>query len=42
MRELVSKWVCAVKVLSAVAVRYPQAAYAGFTFCLQNEWQYVQ
>jgi hypothetical protein len=40
--ELVGKWVGAVKVLRAVAVRYPQTAYAGFTFCLQNKWQYVQ
>ncbi len=32
----------AVKVLSTVAVRYPQMAYASLTFCLQNEWQYVQ
>ncbi len=40
--ELVSKWVSAVKVLSTVGVCYPQTAYAGFTFCLQNEWQYVQ
>jgi hypothetical protein len=40
--ELVGKWVGAVKVLSAVVVRYPQTAYAGFTFCLQNKWQYVQ
>ncbi len=40
--ELVGKWVGAVKVLSTVAVRYSQTAYAGFTFCLQNEWQYVQ
>ncbi len=30
------------KTLSVVAERYPQTAYAGFTFCLQNEWQYVQ
>ncbi len=21
---------------------YPQTAYAGFMFCLQNEWQYIQ
>ncbi len=32
----------AVKTLSVVAERYPQTAYAGFTFCLQNRWQYVQ
>ncbi len=25
-----------------MAGNYPQAAYAGFTFCLLNEWQYVQ
>ena len=40
--EMVGKWVSAVKTLSVVAERYPQTAYAGFTFCLQNEWQYVQ
>jgi hypothetical protein len=40
--ELVDKWVSAVKTLSVVAERYPQTAYAGFMFCLQNEWQYVQ
>ncbi len=40
--ELVSKWVSAVKTLSVFAKRYPQTAYAGFRFCLQNEWQYVQ
>jgi hypothetical protein len=28
--------------LGTVAERYPQTAYAGFTFCMQNEWQYVQ
>ena len=39
---MVGKWVSAVKRLSVVAERYPQTAYAGFTFCLQNEWEYVQ
>jgi hypothetical protein len=33
--ELVSKWVNAVKTLSVFTERYPQTAYAGFTFCLQ-------
>ncbi len=28
--------------LSIVAEWYPKMAYAGFTFCLQNEWQYAQ
>ena len=36
------KWVAAVQTLGVVAGRYPQTVYAGFTFCLQNEWQYVQ
>jgi hypothetical protein len=39
---LVSKWVNAVKTLSLVTECYPQTAYAGFTFCLQNKWQYIQ
>ncbi len=39
---MVGKWVSALKMLSVVAVCYPQTAYAGFTFCVQNEWQYVQ
>ncbi len=30
------------KTLSVIAERHPQTAYAGFTFCLQNEWQYIQ
>jgi hypothetical protein len=37
LAELVEKWVVAVQTLSIVAERYPQTAYAGFTFCLQNE-----
>ncbi len=40
--ELVSKRVSAVKTLSVFAKHYPQTAYAGFTFYLQNKWQYVQ
>ena len=39
---MVDKWAAAVVTLSTVAERYPQTAYAGFTFCMQNEWQYVQ
>jgi hypothetical protein len=35
-------WVAAVETLALLAGNYQQAAYAGFTFCLQNEWQYVQ
>ncbi len=40
--DMVSKWVSAVQTLSVVAECYPQTAYTGFTFCLQNEWQYIQ
>ncbi len=40
--ELVSKWVSVVKTLSVFAKHYPQTAYARFTFCLQNAWQYIQ
>ena len=40
--EMVAKWALAVETLALVAVKYPQTAYAGFTFCLQNEWQYLQ
>jgi len=39
---MVDKWVAAVVTLSTVAEGYSQTAYAGFTFCMQNEWQYVQ
>ena len=39
---MVEKWAAAVVTLSSVAEWYPQTAYAGFTFCMQNEWQYVQ
>ena len=42
LADLVVKWVGTVETLSTVADWYPQTAYAGFIFCLQNEWQYVQ
>ena len=40
--DMVAKWAAAVETLAKVATLYPQTAYAGFTFCLQNEWQYLQ
>ena len=40
--SMVTTWVAAVETLASVAGYYPQAAYAGFTFCLQDERQYVQ
>ncbi len=39
---MVTTWVAAVETLALLAGNYPQAAYAGFTFYLQNEWQYMQ
>ncbi len=39
---MVTTWVAVVETLALVAGNYLQAAYAGFTFSLQNEWQYVQ
>jgi hypothetical protein len=42
LAELVENWVAAVQTLRIVAERYPQMAYASFTFCLQTKWQYVQ
>jgi hypothetical protein len=40
--DMVAKWTAAVKTQALVAEKFPQTAYAGFTFCLQNEWQYLQ
>jgi hypothetical protein len=40
--SMVTTWVAAVETLALLAGNYPQAAYTGFTFCLQNKWQYVQ
>ncbi len=40
--EPVSKWVSVVKTLSVFEEHYPQTTFAQFTFCLQNEWQYIQ
>jgi hypothetical protein len=42
LRDMVAKWTAAVETLALVAEKFPQTAYAGFTFCLQNEWQYLQ
>jgi hypothetical protein len=39
---MVVVWVAAVETLALLAGNYLQAAYARFTFCLQNKWQYVQ
>ena len=39
--EKVAAWASAVSVLAKLAVKHPQAVYAGYTICLQNEWQYL-
>ena len=36
------KWTAVVVTLSTIAECYTQTAYAGFTFSMENEWQYVQ
>ena len=40
--NLVAKWTAVFETLDLVAEKFLQTAYAGFTFCLQNEWQYLQ
>ncbi len=40
--DVVANWAAAIETLALVAVKYLQTAYAGFAFCLQNEWQYLQ
>ncbi|KAL7503120.1 hypothetical protein ACHAXN_000965, partial [Cyclotella atomus] len=42
VKEKVKVWVDGVKILASVAKRFPQTAFAGLTFSLQSEWQYVQ
>ena len=39
--EKVSEWVGCVRVLAAMAPKYPQAVYTGYSLCLQAEWQYL-
>ena len=41
LRPKVEAWAAAVKTLARVALRYPQAAYAGLCMSLQAEWQYI-
>ena len=42
LNEMVEGWTQTVEILAKIAVKFPQTVYAGFTFCLQNKWQYVQ
>ena len=41
IKNKVKSWVGSVKILARISHRHPQAAYAGFTFVLQNEWEYA-
>ena len=41
IKSKVEEWASAIGVLAKVARKYPQSAYAGYTFCLQNEWTYL-
>ena len=41
MEEKIATWTAAVATLANFSFKYPQTAYAGFIFCLQNERTYV-
>ena len=38
----IQKRVDGIKTLAQIAKKYPQAAYAGLTYSLQQEWLYMQ
>jgi hypothetical protein len=40
--SMVTMWVAAMEMLTLLVGYNLQAVYAGFTFCLQNKWQYMQ
>ena len=41
VEEKVGEWVGCVRVFAAMAPKYPQAVYTGYSCCLQAEWQYL-
>ncbi len=41
IKPQIQTWVSAVQDLSIAATKYPQAAYAVFTHCLQNQWSHL-
>ncbi|KAL7461856.1 hypothetical protein ACHAXS_002258, partial [Conticribra weissflogii] len=41
IKPQIQPWISAVHDLSLAAVKYPQAAYAVFTHCLQNQWSHL-
>ena len=41
LKGMVDGWVYGVRTLAAIAVKYPQTAYAGLASSLQGEWQYL-
>ncbi|KAL7463062.1 hypothetical protein ACHAXS_003449, partial [Conticribra weissflogii] len=41
IKPQIKTWVSAIQDLSIAAVKYPQAAYAVFTHCLQNQWSHL-
>jgi len=42
LSESCHKWAAAIGTLARLADKWPQTAYAGLIFVLQNQWQYVQ
>ncbi|KAL7463368.1 hypothetical protein ACHAXS_003783 [Conticribra weissflogii] len=41
IKPQIQEWVSAIQDLSLAAVKCPQAAYAVFTHCLQNQWSHL-
>ena len=41
VQSKVAFWAEAIERMAQVAHRYPQSVYAGYTSCLQGEWQYL-
>ena len=41
VNEKVGAWASPIEILAKLVKKHPQAVYAGYVFCLQNEWQYL-
>ncbi|KAL7463315.1 hypothetical protein ACHAXS_003701 [Conticribra weissflogii] len=41
IKPQIQTWISAIQDLSLAAVKFPQAAYAVFTHCLQNQWTHL-
>ncbi|KAL7463292.1 hypothetical protein ACHAXS_003674 [Conticribra weissflogii] len=41
IKPLIQNWISAIQDLSLAAIKFPQAAYAVYTHCLQNQWSHI-